>query len=178
MATISSISLLFLMPTFGISQGMQPIVGFNYGAKKYNRAVKTLKICILASTGIFLAGFIIIQVAPQLLVGMFNNDPELMGITINGLKKYTLTLPLLSVAIVGTNYVQSTGKAKMAIVLSLLRQCIFLIPLMAILPKIFGLNGVWFAQPTSDIISIIIISIILLKEIKSYTKEEKEEAVA
>ena len=109
---------------------------------------------------------------------MFNNDPELMGITINGLKKYTLTLPLLSIAIVGTNYVQSTGKAKMAIVLSLLRQCIFLIPLMAILPKIFGLNGVWFAQPTSDIISIIIISIILLKEIKSYTREEKEEAVA
>ena len=178
MATISSISLLFLMPTFGISQGMQPIVGFNYGAKKYNRAVKTLKICILASTGIFLAGFIIILFAPHLLVGMFNNDPELMGITINGLKKYTLTLPLLSVAIVGTNYVQSTGKAKMAIVLSLLRQCIFLIPLMTILPKIFGLNGVWFAQPTSDIISIIIISIILLKEIKSYTKEEQEEAVA
>ena len=166
------------MPTFGISQGMQPIVGFNYGAKKYDRAVKTLKICILASTAIFLAGFIIIQVAPQVLVGMFNNESELMGITINGLKKYTLTLPLLSVAIVGTNYVQSTGKAKMAIILSLLRQCIFLIPLMAILPRIFGLNGVWFAQPTSDIISIIIISIILLKEIKSYTKEEKEEAVA
>lgn len=178
MATISSISLLFLMPTFGISQGMQPIVGFNYGAKQYDRAIKTLKICILASTAIFVAGFIIIQFAPEVLVGMFNKDPELMGITVNGLKKYTLTLPLLSVAIVGTNYVQSTGRAKMAIVLSLLRQCIFLIPLIMILPKMFALNGVWFAQPTADIIAIVIISTVLFKEIKSYSTEEKEESVA
>lgn len=178
MATISSIALLFLMPAFGISQGMQPIVGFNYGAKKYDRAVETLKICVLSSTAIFLLGFVVIQVAPQVLVGMFNNDPQLMGITINGLKKYTLTLPLLSVAVVGTNYVQSTGKAKLAIILSLLRQCIFLIPFMMILPKIFGLNGVWFAQPTSDVISIIIIATILLKEIKSYEKEDIVEEVA
>ena len=178
MATISSISMIFLMPSFGISQGMQPIVGFNYGAKKYDRAKKALQISLLASTSIFVIGSIIIKVAPQVLVGMFNNDQHLMSITINGLKKYTITLPILSIAIIGTNYIQSIGKAKISISLSLLRQCIFLIPLMMILPKFLGLNGVWYAQPVADIVSIVIISIVLAKEVRSYSKENKEKAVA
>lgn len=173
MATISSIALIFLMPSFGINQGMQPIVGFNFGAKKYDRAVKTLKICLLASTVIFIIGFILIQFVPQFLVGMFNNDQELMAITINGLKKYALTMPLLSVAVIGTNYIQSTGKAKLSILLSLLRQCILLIPLIMILPKYFGLDGVWFAQPVSDMLSVIIILSVLVKEVKKYNKDDK-----
>lgn len=178
MATISSISMIFLMPSFGISQGMQPIVGFNYGARKYDRCKKTLQICLLASTCIFVLGSIVVHFAPQMLVGMFNNDPQLMGITVNGLKKYTITLPILSIGIVGTNYIQSIGKAKVSILLSLLRQCIFLIPIIMILPKIVGLNGVWYAQPTADIMAIIIISIVLFKEVKSYSKDIEEEAVA
>ena len=173
MATISSIALIFLMPSFGINQGMQPIVGFNFGAKKYDRAVKTLKICLFASTVIFIIGFILIQFVPQFLVGMFNNDQELMGITINGLKKYALTMPLLSVAVIGTNYIQSTGKAKLSILLSLLRQCILLIPLIMILPKYFGLDGVWFAQPVSDMLSVIITLSVLVKEVKKYNKDDK-----
>ena len=178
MATVSSISLMFLMPSFGISQGMQPIVGFNYGAKQYNRVAKTLKLCLLASTCIFVVGFIVIQVAPHLLVGMFNSDPKLMGITINGLKKYTLTMPLLSIGIIGTNYIQSIGKAKLSIVLSLLRQCILLIPLMMVLPKYFELDGVWFSQPVADAVSIVIIATVLAKEVRSYSKEEKIHEVA
>ena len=178
MATISSISMIFLMPSFGISQGMQPIVGFNYGAKHYDRCKKALQICLLASTCIFMVGAMVIHLAPELLVGMFNNDPELMGITINGLRKYTVTLPILSIGIIGTNYVQSIGKAKVSILLSLLRQCIFLIPLMMILPKFLGLNGVWFAQPVADIIAIVIIAAVLVKEVRSYSKVNEEEAVA
>ena len=178
MATVSSISLMFLMPSFGISQGMQPIVGFNYGAKRYNRVAKTLKLCLLASTCIFVVGFIVIQVAPHILVGMFNSDPKLMGITINGLKKYTLTMPLLSIGIIGTNYIQSIGKAKLSIVLSLLRQCILLIPLMMVLPKYFELDGVWFSQPVADAVSIVIIATVLAKEVRSYSKEEKIHEVA
>jgi len=178
MATISSISMIFLMPSFGISQGMQPIVGFNYGAKQYDRAKKALQICLIASTCIFVIGAMIINIAPEFLVGMFNSDPELMGITINGLKKYTITLPILSVGIIGTNYIQSIGKAKMSILLSLLRQCIFLIPLIMVLPKFLGLDGIWFSQPVADIIAIVIIAAVLVKEVKSYTKVNKEKAVA
>ena len=178
MATISSISMIFLMPSLGISQGMQPIVGFNYGARKYDRAKKTLSICILASACIFTAGYLVVQFAPEVLVGMFNNDPKLMGITINGLKKYTMVLPLLSIAIIGTSYIQSIGKAKVSLTLSLLRQFIFLIPSLIILPKFLGLNGVWFAQPLSDFFATLIVLMTIIKEVKSYSEEEKEEAVA
>lgn len=178
MATISSISMIFLMPSFGINQGMQPIVGFNYGAKQYDRAKKTLLLSLIASTCIFVLGAIIINVAPEALVGMFNSDPQLMDITINGLKKYTVSLPILGIGVIGTNYIQSIGKAKVAIILSLLRQCILLIPLMIILPKYLGLNGVWFSQPLADTTTIIITAFVLIKEVRSYANLSKKSSVA
>ena len=180
MATISSIAMIFLMPTFGLVQGMQPIVGFNYGAKNYDRAKKTFVITAIASTTLFVIGAIATQFAPQVLVGMFNKDAQLMSITINGLRKYTLALPLIGISIVGTNYIQSTGRAKMAMVLSLLRQVIVLIPMILILPKFLGLDGVWFAQPTADAVSSILTAIVIFKEFRSYEKVEEvvEEAKA
>ena len=178
MATVSSIIMIFLMPVFGLVQGMQPIVGFNYGAKNYDRAKKVLKLSIISSTIIFVLGFLLIQIIPNVLVGMFNKDAQLMDITIKGLKKYSLGLPIIALSIVGTNYIQSTGKAKVAMVLSLLRQVILLIPMIIILPKFLEVDGVWFAQPISDIIAAIITSVILFKDIRSYevnTEEEESE---
>jgi len=168
MATVSSIMMIFLMPVFGLVQGMQPIVGFNYGARNYDRSKKVLKLSVISATIIFVVGFLLIQIIPNVLVGMFNKDAQLMDITIKGLKKYSLGLPLIALSIVGTNYIQSIGKAKVAMVLSLLRQVILLIPMIIILPKFLGIDGVWFAQPVSDIIAAIITSIILLKDIRSY----------
>ena len=173
MATISSITMIFLMPSFGLVQGMQPIVGFNYGAKNYDRAKKTFKITVLASTLFFVVGAIAIQFAPQVLVGMFNKDAELMSITVNGLRKYAFAIPVIGMSIVGTNYIQSTGKAKAAMLLSLLRQVIILIPMILILPKFIGLDGVWLAQPTADIITTIITTIVIFKEFKSYEREDE-----
>ena len=173
MATISSITMIFLMPSFGLVQGMQPIVGFNYGAKNYDRAKKTFKITVLVSTLFFVVGAIVIQFAPQVLVGMFNKDAELMNITVNGLRKYALAIPVVGISIVGTNYIQSTGKAKVAMLLSLLRQVIILIPMILILPKFIGLDGVWLAQPTADIITAIITAIVIFKEFKSYETEDE-----
>ena len=175
MATISSIVMIFLMPSFGLVQGMQPIVGFNYGAKKYDRAIKTFKLSLLSSSIFFIVGALLIQFVPQALVGMFNRDPQLMDITVNGLRKYSFALPIVGISIVGTNYIQSSGKAKVAMVLSLLRQVIILIPMILILPKFLGLNGVWFAQPTADIIASAITAIVLIKEIRSY-KEDNNKA--
>ena len=172
MTIIGSINMVFMMPIFGINQGCQPIIGFNYGAKKYDRAKKTFIISVLASTSFFVVGALVIQIAPQVLVGMFNKDAELMNITINGLRKYTLALPMIGISIVGTNYIQSTGRAKMAMVLSLLRQVIILIPMILILPKFLGLDGVWFAQPTADAISSILTAIVIFKEFRSYEKTE------
>ena len=171
MATISSIVMIFLMPSFGLVQGMQPIVGFNYGAKNYDRAIKTFKLSLLSSSIFFIVGALLIQFVPQALVGMFNRDPQLMDITVNGLRKYSFALPIVGISIVGTNYIQSSGKAKVAMVLSLLRQVIILIPMILILPKFLGLNGVWFAQPTADIIASAITAIVLIKEIRSYKED-------
>ncbi|RDC49605.1 MATE family efflux transporter, partial [Acinetobacter sp. RIT592] len=173
MATISSINMLFVMPAFGFVQGMQPIVGFNYGAKKYDRAKKTLKISLMLATVVFIVGALVIQIAPQLLVGAFNKDQELMNITVNGLRKYAFAMPIVGISIVGSNFIQSIGKAKMSMLLGLLRQVIVLIPMIMILPNFIGLNGIWLAQPTADIVSAIITGIVLVKEIKKYDLDEE-----
>ncbi|MEG2017901.1 MAG: MATE family efflux transporter [Clostridium sp.] len=173
MATIMSINMIFVMPAFGFVQAMQPIVGYNYGAKKYDRAKKTLIISLVATTVVFTLGGLVIQLAPEMLVGMFNKDPELMKLTVNGIKKYALAMPLIGIPIVGTNYIQSIGKAKMAMVLSLLRQVIVLIPCIMILPQFLQLDGVWFSQPTADTIATVITALVLVKEVKRYADHKK-----
>ncbi|MGX4598865.1 MATE family efflux transporter [Faecalimicrobium sp. JNUCC 81] len=178
MATISSISMIFLMPVFGINQGAQPIIGFNYGAKQYDRANKTFKISAIVAIILMTIGWILMQAKPELIVGMFNKDPKLMDITINGAKIYLFMLPIVGISITGSNYMQSVGKAKSAMILGLLRQVILLIPMIMVLPKFFELNGVWYAQPVSDLLSTMITIVVLVKELGRYktdnTKEEKE----
>ena len=100
-----------------------------------------------------------------------------MSITINGLRKYALAMHIIGISIVGTNYIQSTGKAKMAMILSLLRQVIVLIPMILILPKFFGLNGIWFAQPTADIISSVLTGIVLVKELRRYSNNRNNDLI-
>ncbi|MDK2563231.1 MATE family efflux transporter [Romboutsia sedimentorum] len=172
MATISSISMIFLMPIFGLNQGAQPIIGFNYGAKQYDRANNAFKVSALASIIIMTSGWLLVQTVPELIVGMFNKDPKLMKITVNGIRIYLLMLPIIGVSITGSNYIQSVGKAKIAMVLSLLRQVILLIPMIVILPKFFGLDGVWYAQPVSDFLATAITVVILVKELRSYKKDD------
>ena len=172
MATISSISMMFLMPTFGLTQGAQPIIGFNYGAKKYDRANNAFKISALVSIVILTSGWLLVQTMPEVIVGMFNKDAELMEITVNGLRIYLFMLPIIGVSITGSNYIQSVGKAKIAMMLSLLRQVILLIPMIAILPNLFGLDGVWYAQPVADFLATAITAIILIKELRSYKNNE------
>ena len=173
MATISSISMIFLMPIFGLNQGAQPIIGFNFGAKQYDRANKTFKLSALLAIIIMTTGWLLVQTIPEVLVGLFNKDPKLMEISINGARIYLLMLPIIGISITGSNYIQSIGKAKIAMVLSLLRQVILLIPMILILPKIFGLNGVWYAQPVADFLATVITAIILYRELKSYKNEEE-----
>lgn len=170
MATISSISMMCLMPIFGLNQGAQPIIGFNFGAKQYDRANKTFELSALVAIVIMTTGWILVQTIPEVIVGMFNKDQKLMSISVNGAKIYLLMLPIIGISITGSNYIQSIGKAKIAMFLSLLRQVILLIPMIIVLPRIFGLDGVWYAQPVSDFIATVITSIILYKELKSYKK--------
>lgn len=177
MATINSVIMMVGMPIIGISQGAQPIIGFNYGAKKYDRADKTLKICALAATIGLSIGWLLVQLVPAPIVSMFNGDADLVSISVDGIRKYLSMMPLIGVSMIGSNYFQAIGKAKQAMFLSLLRQVILLVPMMLILPKFLGLNGVWFAQPVADVISFIVTFILISKEVKSH-KEVASECVA
>ena len=175
MTTISSVSLMCLMPIFGLNQGAQPIIGYNYGAKKKERYKKAYLLSLKVATIILIVAFIVIQVFPTVIIGFFNKDPELMSISIKGIRIYLLMLPIVGISITGSNYMQSIGKAKKSMFLSLLRQVILLIPLILILPRSFGLDGIWIAQPVSDIISTLVTVVMLVKEFKEVAKEEEDE---
>ena len=166
MGVITSIAMLVLMPIFGINQGVQPIIGYNYGAKKYDRVKHALKLAILAATAITTTGFILIQLFPTQLIGIFNKDPELIEIGVHGIRIYLLMLPIIGFQIVSSSYFQAIGKAKVSIFLSLSRQVLILIPLLFTLPRIFELNGVWMSGPSSDAIASILTAIFLYIEMK------------
>ena len=178
MATINSVIMMVGMPIVGISQGAQPIIGFNYGAKKYDRAEKALKICTIAATIGLTGGWLLVQFVPGPIVSMFNSDASLVSMSVDGIRKYLSMMPLIGVSMIGSNYFQAIGKAKQAMFLSLLRQVILLVPMMLILPRILGLNGVWFAQPIADLISFVVTAVLVVREVKSHKVETNDEVEA
>lgn len=166
MTIITSIVLMFLMPIYGISQGMQTIIAYNYGAGERNRVKKTLLLAILSSIIILTLGLILIQFFPELFIKIFTDDKNLTNLANQGLKINSITLPTIGVSILGAVYFQIIGESKISIFLSLLRQVILLIPILTLLPKIYGLNGVWISQPVADIISMIIVILFLFNKLK------------
>ena len=174
MATINSIITMVGMPIVGISQGAQPIIGFNYGCKKYDRVEKTLKLATITATLGLGIGWFIVQFFPEPIVSMFNSNTELVSISVDGIRKYLFMMPLIGISMIGSNYIQSIGNAKQAMFLSLLRQVILLVPMMLILPKFLGLNGVWFSQPTADVISCVVTFIVVQREVKSHRSEDED----
>ena len=174
MALINSITMLILMPIFGINQGAQPIIGYNYGAKNYKRVKEALKYAVIAATAITVTGSIFVQLFPVQIIKIFNtSDNTLIDIGSKGLSIFLLMMPIVGATIVCTNYFQAIAKAKLSMVLSLLRQVIFLIPLILILPNHFQLTGVWMAQPIADLFATLTTAVVVIKEIKSINKLEK-----
>ncbi|MCR1848538.1 MATE family efflux transporter [Paraclostridium sordellii] len=167
MAAITSICLMFLMPVFGLSQGMQTIIAYNYGAKEYDRARKALFSAIIAGTIILTLGFVLIKIYPEKFIGIFTNDDKLISLALNGIKIYSITLPIIGISILGTVYFQSIGSAKVSMVLGLLRQVIILIPVILVVPKIYGLDGVWISQPIADLGAMIVVGLFLIRDIKT-----------
>lgn len=167
MGVINSISMMILMPIFGINQGVQPIIGFNYGAKQFDRVKKALKLAILGATGIATTGFIIVQLFPQALISVFGKGSnELISVGSYGIRIFLSMLPFIGFQIVSSNYFQAVGKPKYSIFLSLSRQVIILIPMLLILPGIFKLDGVWMAGPISDFLSSLVTGIFLIIEMR------------
>jgi putative MATE family efflux protein len=173
MTTVGTILVLFFMPVFGLTQGMQPIVGFNYGARNYDRAQKAFFITACAAVIFLTVGFLCTMFFPKPFILMFNRDEELLAITLDAIRKMTILLPTVAISIVGTNYMLSIGKSRIALFLSLLRQIIVYIPAILILPIFFGLSGVWYTLPAGDLISLFFVIGVLAREFKSYTKNKE-----
>lgn len=165
-AIINSISTLFFMPVFGMNQGMQPIVGFNYGAGNYKRVKETVRVAILSATVLMSAGWVLVQFFPHVLVGVMTPDPELFELTIQGLRPFLFMMLIAGFQIISSNFFQSIGKARISFILSLSRQVFLLAPLVFFLPRFFGLQGVWFAQPIADGLASLITLVFLLREFK------------
>ena len=176
MTIINSVAMIFMMPIFGLNQGSQPIIGYNYGAEKYKRVKQAVKSATIVATIIVSIGWIITQAAPHLLISLFNRDEQLVGIASKGMRIFLLMLPVVGAQVISSNYFQSIGKAKISMFLSLLRQVILLIPCLIILPKIFGLTGVWLAGAVSDGLSSLITLIIFFMSVRKL--KDKEEIVA
>ncbi len=166
MNAIFGTAIFLFMPMIGISQGAQPIIGYNYGAGLYARVKGTYKTAVLAASAYSLLCFILIQSFPHFFIQMFTSDPEITDIGTHGIRIYTAMFPLIGFQMISANFFLAIGKAGKSLLMNMLRQVIVLMPLLIILPGFFSLNGIWISVPLSDIISSILTSIFLIIEIR------------
>jgi putative MATE family efflux protein len=160
---INRVAFLFVMIVMGLTQGMQPIVGYNFGAKQIERVNKALKYTIFIATGIMILGFLISQFVPHVVASIFTTDNNLIDLAVTGLPIVFLFFPIVGVQMVTGNFFQSIGKPNKAIFISLSRQLLFLLPGLIILPQFLGIKGVWFSFPIADSLSSIIAMVMLIK---------------
>jgi putative MATE family efflux protein len=161
---INRIASLFVLIVFGLVQGMQPIAGFNYGARQYSRVNKVLKMTIILATAVMTLGFIICELFPHTVASAFTSDRELIDIVVPGMRIVMIFYPIVGFQMVASNFFQSIGIPGKAIFLSLTRQVLFLLPCLLILPSIYGINGVWFSMPTADLLASIIAAFLLISQ--------------
>lgn len=155
---VSRIYMLFSMVIIGLSIGMQPIIGFNYGAGLMDRVIKTLNMGLTIAFIFMFSVFLLSEMATTPIIRLFSDETSLNDIAIVGLRLCAWTFPVMAVQTTMTNFFQSIGKPKASIILSLIRQIGFLFPLIFILPKVFnlGLNGIWLSIPCADSIACIL----------------------
>lgn len=165
LSIVISVLSLVIMSIIAINMAAQPIVGFNFGAKNYSRVKKALKISLISATIVSISAWIITQLFPEYIVMLFNDDdPALADIATRAIKIITITFPIIGFQVVGGNYFQAVGNAKIAMFLTLLRQVLTLIPLIIFLPSILGLDGIWYSFPLADSVSAVVAAAFLIKE--------------
>lgn len=150
------LSFMFIMIVMGFNQGMQPIAGYNYGARQYGRVKQVFKLTTIWAVATTTLCFIVSEFLPGPAAGLFTNDPQMKALAVDGLRKMNLAMVLVGFGMVSSNFFQCLGMVKISIFLSLSRQLIFLVPLLYLLPLWFQENGVWYSLPISDTISCLV----------------------
>ena len=165
---VNRIAFLFVMIIMGFNQGMQPIAGYNYGARLYSRVTDVTRLTMRWAVGVATLGFLLCQLVPSWIVRMFTSDGELISAASYGLHIVFAVFPIVGFQMVATNFFLSIGMSKKAIFLSLTRQMLFLIPCLIILPPLFGTLGVWISMPIADTVAAIVTAIVLVKQFKQF----------
>ena len=174
---LNRVTMFFVMVVLGVTQGMQPILGYNYGALKWERVKKTLYMGIWIGVGITFIGWVLTELMPDTLSEMFTTDRDLIDIARRGFRIYFICYPVVGCQIVIQNFFQSIGKPALSIFLSLTRQLIFLLPLLAFLPPHFGVPGVWASMAGSDILAFVLAlatMIVMMKRLAPKSPEPQQ----
>lgn len=171
---VNRLLMFGMMPIFGIAQGFQPIAGFNYGARLFSRVRQSVRAALLGATAMGTLFFLIAMIMPRLLIAMFTTNQEMIDLGGTALRFVVLLMPAVGLQMIGSTFFMSIGKALPAFFLSLSRQVIFLIPLVVLLPKTFGLNGLWVAFPIADGLSMAMAALLLMFELRKIKARESE----
>jgi len=164
---VNRVAFLFIMIVIGLNQGMQPIAGYNYGAKLYDRVLSVLKKTIFFATIIMSVGFAVVELFPRAVASLFTFKSELIEIAVHGLRWVFACYPLIGFQMVCSAFFQSIGKPNKSIILAMTRQVIFLIPFLLIFPNYWGVTGVWMSMSISDFISVLLAGTLLFLELKN-----------
>jgi len=167
---VHKLLMIVIMPILGIAQGFQPIAGYNYGAKRFDRVRTSLWTAALTAFSIALFGYAFMMLLPRVGMSFFTHDEGLIASSARVLRIVVLFIPAAAIQITGSVYFQSVGKATEAMALSLSRQFLLLIPFVLILPRFFGLAGVWVAFPLADLLSSTITVTLLIKEVRKLAR--------
>ena len=165
-AVAASIMTFVIMPASGISQGIQPIIGNNYGARNYKRVMDTFYQAAGLSVGVTCVIWLIVMVFPKAIFLSFGATEEMLQIGIPGLRMNFCVTPALGFVMLVTTFFQSIAKPAPSIVLTVFRQIFFLIPFLYVLPAVWQVQGIFAAQPVSDLIAVVIAAVLILREQK------------
>jgi putative MATE family efflux protein len=173
---VMSIATLLFMPVVGLSQGAQPIIGYNYGARQYDRVKQALKRAVIAATCMVLVGFLAIHLWPAQIVGLFSEgNAQLTVLTTHAMLVFMALMPVVGFQIICSNYFQAVGKPTQSTILSLSRQVLFFIPLLLILPHFWGIDGVWRTAPIADVLSVSLTATMIFLEMKKINNLQEEQ---
>ena len=169
---VNRLTFICVMIVMGITQGMQPIAGYNYGAQQYHRVNEVLKLAIWGATAVTTFTFLVGELVPELTVSIFTTDEGLISRAAEGFRISVLLFPIVGFQMVTSNFFQSIGMANKAIFLSLTRQLLFLLPCLIVLPRFMGAAGIWWSMPISDLIASIVAAVLLYKQFQAFKNAE------
>ncbi|HHW35710.1 MAG TPA: MATE family efflux transporter [Bacillales bacterium] len=177
MTAINSIIMIFLMPINGVGQGLQPIAGYNFAKKNYSRTFGVFKLALACNAVILLVGLTLIQIFPTFWVSLFINDPSLVSLTVDGLRKFTILLPLATIVPTSLGFMMMTGKEKSSVFLSIFYQIGLSAIMIYSLPLILGMDGLWYSRPVADIIGGALTLFLFMRGYGSVIKEMRKEQI-